>query len=216
MMAESASAFEEFTESGQAAELTAPEDRYGPYGRAAVLAKDYLRALRLRSVICREIDEVMSPYDALLAPGRITVASPIDQPFHNPARGVLKDVIGGRGKQRRATGHFRAQWFQRQWAADRTANHGSGLRRKQDPVHSLRVSVLDRLAFAAPRPTWFPQPRSLLRIPRPSRPIAIADSYRSSSSQNGLHPFQLLPHQSHSIGRSGVSFPTAPFAWPRR
>ena len=59
MMAESASAFEEFTESGQAAELTAPEDHYGPYGRAAVLAKDYLRALRLRSVICREIDEVM-------------------------------------------------------------------------------------------------------------------------------------------------------------
>ena len=97
MMAESASAFEEFTESGQAAELTAPEDHYGPYGRAAVLAKDYLRALRLRSVICREIDEVMSPYDALLAPGRLTVASPIDQPFRNPARGVLKDVIGAVG-----------------------------------------------------------------------------------------------------------------------
>ena len=91
MMAESASAFEEFTESGQAAELTAPEDHYGPYGRTAVLAKDYLRALRLRSVICREIDEVMSPYDALLAPGRLTVASPIDQPFLNPAHGVLKD-----------------------------------------------------------------------------------------------------------------------------
>lgn len=97
MMAESASAFEEFTESGQAAELTAPEDHYGPYGRTAVLAKDYLRALRLRSVICREIDEVMSPYDALLAPGRLTVAAPIDQPFLNPARGVLKDVIGAVG-----------------------------------------------------------------------------------------------------------------------
>ena len=97
MMAESASAFEEFTESGQAAELTAPEDHYGPYSRTAVLAKDYLRALRLRSVICREIDEVMSPYDALLAPGRLTVASPIDQPFRNPARGVLKDVIGAVG-----------------------------------------------------------------------------------------------------------------------
>jgi len=97
MMAESASAFEEFTESGQAAELTAPEDHYGPYDRTAVLAKDYLRALRLRSVIGREIDEVMSPYDALLAPGRLTVASPIDQPFRNPARGVLKDVIGAVG-----------------------------------------------------------------------------------------------------------------------
>ena len=62
-----------------------------------MLAKDYLRALRLRSVICREIDEVMSPYDALLAPGRLTVAAPIDQPFLNPARGVLKDVIGAVG-----------------------------------------------------------------------------------------------------------------------
>ena len=97
MMAESASAFEEFTESGLAAELTAPEDHYGPYGRTAVLAKDYLRALRLHSVICRTIDEVMAPYDALLAPGRLTVASPIDQPFLNPARGVLKDVIGAVG-----------------------------------------------------------------------------------------------------------------------
>ncbi len=33
LFAEAASAFEEFIESGQAAELTAPEDHYGPYVR---------------------------------------------------------------------------------------------------------------------------------------------------------------------------------------
>ena len=97
MMAESASTFEEFTESGLAAELRAPEDRFGPYGRTAVLAKDYLRALRLRAVICREVDEAMAPFDALIAPARLTVASPIDEPFLNPARGVLRDVIGAVG-----------------------------------------------------------------------------------------------------------------------
>ena len=47
LFAEVSSAFEEFIESGKAAELTAPEDHYGPYVRTAVLAKDYIRALRL-------------------------------------------------------------------------------------------------------------------------------------------------------------------------
>ena len=44
LFAEAASAFEEFIESGKVAELTAPEDHYGPYVRIAVLAKDYIRA----------------------------------------------------------------------------------------------------------------------------------------------------------------------------
>ena len=96
MMAESASSMEEFIESGKAAELTAPEDRYGPYARTAVLASDYLRALRARGVAARAVDKAMAGYDAVLAPSRITTASPIDESFANPARGT-PDVVGAAG-----------------------------------------------------------------------------------------------------------------------
>ena len=95
--AESASAFEDFIEGGGASELTAPADRYGPYARTAVLAKDYLRALRLRSVIARAVDEAMSPYDAVVAPTRPTAASPIDEEFRSSIRGTARDVMGSVG-----------------------------------------------------------------------------------------------------------------------
>ncbi|MFQ6075150.1 MAG: amidase, partial [Candidatus Bathyarchaeia archaeon] len=95
--AESASAFEEFIENGKASELTAPEDHYGPYARTAVLAKDYLRALRLRGVMAKAVDEVMSPYDAVVAPTRPTVASPIDKEFRSAVRGTARDIMGAVG-----------------------------------------------------------------------------------------------------------------------
>ena len=97
LMAEAASAFDEFTESGKAAELTALEDHFGPYARTAVLARDYLKAMRLRGVIAREVDAVMSRFDALVAPLRGTVASPIDQEFRGAVRGAARDVMGAVG-----------------------------------------------------------------------------------------------------------------------
>lgn len=96
MMAETASAMEEFIDSGRASELTAPEDHYGPYARTSVLAKDYIKALRVRGVAAREADAALARYYAIVAPSRITVASPIDQTFLNPARGT-PDVIGAAG-----------------------------------------------------------------------------------------------------------------------
>ena len=47
-------------EEGALAELTAPEDRYGLYARDAILAKDYIKALRLRAVVARQIDGVLA------------------------------------------------------------------------------------------------------------------------------------------------------------
>jgi aspartyl-tRNA(Asn)/glutamyl-tRNA(Gln) amidotransferase subunit A len=76
--------------------LTAPEDRYGPYARTVVLATDYLKALRLRGVVARTVDAILSPYDALVAPTSRTAATPIDQAF----RGVTpttRDVVGAIG-----------------------------------------------------------------------------------------------------------------------
>ena len=95
--AESASAFDEFTESGRASGLTAPEDRYGPYARNTVLARDYLKALRVRGKVAKAADEVLSGFDALVAPTRSGVASPLDREFRGAISGTARDVMGAAG-----------------------------------------------------------------------------------------------------------------------
>lgn len=95
--AEAASAFEDFLETGRASELTAPEDRYGGYARMSLLATDYIRALRLRGLMAREADRVMSRYDVLVAPSRATVASALDEEFRSVAGGGAPDVMGAVG-----------------------------------------------------------------------------------------------------------------------
>jgi aspartyl-tRNA(Asn)/glutamyl-tRNA(Gln) amidotransferase subunit A len=97
LMAEAASAFEDMIESGAIAGLTAPEDRFTAYARDAILAKDYIRALRLRTFVVREADRVLSGLDALVAPGRPAVASPLDREFRSAARGNVPDVMGAIG-----------------------------------------------------------------------------------------------------------------------
>ncbi len=94
---ESASAFEDFIESGEASGLTAPEDHFGPYARTSVLATDYVKALRLRKKMAVMADEALAPYDAVIAPTRPTVASPIDQDFRGAIRGNARDIMGAVG-----------------------------------------------------------------------------------------------------------------------
>jgi aspartyl-tRNA(Asn)/glutamyl-tRNA(Gln) amidotransferase subunit A len=79
--AEAASAFEPLFESGRITELTAPEDRLGGYPGQVVLAKDYLRALRIRRLAATELDRLLSGVDALAAPSLPTVAWPLHIPF---------------------------------------------------------------------------------------------------------------------------------------
>jgi aspartyl-tRNA(Asn)/glutamyl-tRNA(Gln) amidotransferase subunit A len=95
--AEAASAFEDFVEGGGPAGLTAPEDRYSVYARDAILAKDYLRALRLRGVMARAVDALLARLDALVAPGRAAVAPAIDAEFRSPIRGSSRDLMGAVG-----------------------------------------------------------------------------------------------------------------------
>ena len=97
LMAEAASAFEDMIESGAIAELTAPEDRFVAYARDAILAKDYIRALRLRTLVVREAARALSGLDALVGPGRLSVATPIDREFRSAARGNVGDVMGAIG-----------------------------------------------------------------------------------------------------------------------
>jgi len=94
---EAASAFEELIESGKIAELTAPEDHYAAYARDGILAKDYVKALRLRGIMAREADALMSLFDALVAPGRPNVAPPIDREFRSALRGSAPDLMGAVG-----------------------------------------------------------------------------------------------------------------------
>jgi aspartyl-tRNA(Asn)/glutamyl-tRNA(Gln) amidotransferase subunit A len=97
LYAEASSSLEELVESGALAGLTAPEDRHGPYAREAILARDYIKALRLRSRVAREADRVLSRYDALVAPTRATTPTPIDQEFRSGFRGTLRDLMGAVG-----------------------------------------------------------------------------------------------------------------------
>jgi aspartyl-tRNA(Asn)/glutamyl-tRNA(Gln) amidotransferase subunit A len=97
LWAEGASAFERLIEGGVIAGLTAPEDQVTPYARDAILAKDYLRALRLRGVVAREIDSVLSRFDAIVGPSRGTLGPRLGEEFRSATRGSFPDVLGAIG-----------------------------------------------------------------------------------------------------------------------
>ncbi len=97
LQVEAASVFEDLVEEGVIAELTAPEDRYLAYARDAILAKDYVKALRLRGVMAREADRILARFDALVAPGRSAVATALDQEFRSAIGGAARDLMGAIG-----------------------------------------------------------------------------------------------------------------------
>ncbi len=95
--AESVSVFDEFIDKGKVSELTAPEDRFGAYCRTAVLAKDYLRAMRLRKTMAEAVEEVLSKYDVVVAPTCRSVATPIGQRFRSLTERATGDIMGAMG-----------------------------------------------------------------------------------------------------------------------
>ena len=95
--AEAASAFEDLVENGTVSKLTAPEDHWGPYARTALLATDYLRAMRLRTKMVKVTAEAMAPYDAVAAPSAKKPATPITEEFRKVAPGATKDIMGAVG-----------------------------------------------------------------------------------------------------------------------
>lgn len=81
VQAELSSAFEDLLLSGDVQQLTAPEDRVRGLISLAIPAHVYLRAMRIRRLIARAMDEVLTPFDAIVSPTMQTVASPIDRNF---------------------------------------------------------------------------------------------------------------------------------------
>jgi aspartyl-tRNA(Asn)/glutamyl-tRNA(Gln) amidotransferase subunit A len=102
--AEGASAFRDLLESGRCRELRAARDRWGGYAGAMVLAVDYLQAMRLRGPMKRAMDELYSKYDALVAPSRSTVSSPVNTNFDRAYPG-----LGGGGPSVIAAGNVVGQ-----------------------------------------------------------------------------------------------------------
>ena len=99
--AESAAAFETLVESGDVAELEAPSSQLGGYSQQVVLAKDYVKAMRIRTKIQEQVDEALSPYDAVVTPTRQTVANPIETPlgeyfgqFGGPSISATANIAG--------------------------------------------------------------------------------------------------------------------------
>ncbi len=101
VMAEAASAFEEFIVSGESQGLTAPEDRAGLHHALALPATDYLRALRVRRKAMRLLDELLTGYDAIVAPTMPYVAIPLADRFdtwfgkeRGPSLGAAGNLCG--------------------------------------------------------------------------------------------------------------------------
>jgi aspartyl-tRNA(Asn)/glutamyl-tRNA(Gln) amidotransferase subunit A len=91
---EGASAFDTLIESGRVAELTDPLGKIGGYINQTVPGSDYERALRLRTVIQRKIDELFSQFDVLAAASLPIAATPMstnletDLSFADPLGGI--------------------------------------------------------------------------------------------------------------------------------
>jgi aspartyl-tRNA(Asn)/glutamyl-tRNA(Gln) amidotransferase subunit A len=89
--AEGASAFEDLLQTGRARQLRAVADRTGGFASAAILATDYLRAMRIRAKVREELMKLFESVDILAAPARSTVAYPIGPNFND----VYKEVKSG-------------------------------------------------------------------------------------------------------------------------
>jgi len=94
---EMAAAFEGMLTNGQVWDLTAPEDRVGVHAALLIPAKDYINAFRIRRLIQRALDEMLTGFDAVVAPTLSTAAPPVDLKFHEYQTGFRGSGIGVAG-----------------------------------------------------------------------------------------------------------------------
>jgi Asp-tRNA(Asn)/Glu-tRNA(Gln) amidotransferase A subunit family amidase len=85
--AEGAAALRELVESGKVKQLQDRADRVRGFARLLTPAVDYIDAMRARVAMRAELDELLSRYDALVAPTRTRLAPPIGQDFDAPTPG---------------------------------------------------------------------------------------------------------------------------------
>jgi aspartyl-tRNA(Asn)/glutamyl-tRNA(Gln) amidotransferase subunit A len=83
--AEGGAAFRDLIESGRVKQLRDPADRVGGYAMLMTRAVDYVDAMRARVAMRRELDLLLSRYDAVVAPARSRLAPPVGRDFDVPA-----------------------------------------------------------------------------------------------------------------------------------
>jgi Asp-tRNA(Asn)/Glu-tRNA(Gln) amidotransferase A subunit family amidase len=93
--AEAASAFEDLISSGRAKDLADPLGQVGGYASSAILAVDYLKAMRLRGRVQKACDELLSRHDAVVTPTFPCVSSPIDADISKTL--AFADPVGAAG-----------------------------------------------------------------------------------------------------------------------
>jgi aspartyl-tRNA(Asn)/glutamyl-tRNA(Gln) amidotransferase subunit A len=88
--AEGSSVFEQLITSGKVNELVDARQIEGLKAGLDIPAKDYLKAMRIRSLLKRKFRESFADVDVIIAPGRYGIAPPISEPL---------DGSGNRGAQ---------------------------------------------------------------------------------------------------------------------
>lgn len=98
LAAEQASVFEPLIASGKVDQLADKAQIAGLKASLELPAKDYLKAMRLRSLIQQDFRQLFTQVDVLLAPGRPGPATPIDRPLDQgafqPAAGTPPGLQG--------------------------------------------------------------------------------------------------------------------------
>ena len=91
---EGAAAFDSLIESGRIAELNDPLGKVGAYVNQQIPASDYVRAIRIRAVLQRKIDQMFDHFDVIVAASLPVTASPLganletDLDFADPLGGI--------------------------------------------------------------------------------------------------------------------------------
>lgn len=91
---EGAAAFESLIESGRIAELNDPLGKVAAYVNQQIPASDYVRAVRIRAILQRKIDEMFDQFDVIAAASLPVTASPLtanletDLDFSDPLGGI--------------------------------------------------------------------------------------------------------------------------------
>jgi aspartyl-tRNA(Asn)/glutamyl-tRNA(Gln) amidotransferase subunit A len=88
--AEGSSVFEPLLESGGVEQLADPKQMAGLKAGLEISARDYLKAMRIRSLVQQELKNMFGEMDVLLAPARFGPASRISEPLDRRAADALE------------------------------------------------------------------------------------------------------------------------------
>jgi aspartyl-tRNA(Asn)/glutamyl-tRNA(Gln) amidotransferase subunit A len=94
--AEGASVFEPLIRSGKVDELADPSQAAGLKASLDIPARDYLRAMRIRSLVKQKFRDLFADIDVLVAPARYSVAPKADEPLDTPDTGPPPAALGMR------------------------------------------------------------------------------------------------------------------------